>query len=113
MDVFDASTRRYQIPAFPEFDKALSLAGWAKKLSGKPTMAVGGIGLESDIYESMSSGGSVGSDNIYDVAARIESGEFDFAMLGRALLSEPSWPVKTLEGDACKPFDMASLASLV
>lgn len=113
VDVFDASTRRYQIPAFPEFDKALSLAGWAKKLSGKPTMAVGGIGLESDIYESMSSGGSVGSDNIYDVAARIESGEFDFAMLGRALLSEPNWPVKTLEGDACKPFDVASLAALV
>lgn len=112
VDAFDASTRRYQIPAFPELDNTLTLAGWAKKLTGKPTMAVGGIGLESDIYESMGAGGSASSDNIDDVARRIEAGEFDFAAIGRALLSEPFWPEKILSGEVCKPFDMADLASL-
>ena len=76
-------------------------------------MAVGGIGLETDIYESMGAGGSAVSDNINDVATRIDSGEFDFACIGRALLSEPFWPAKTMAGEPCRPFDMADLAALV
>lgn len=112
VDSFDASTRRYQIPAFPEFDEKLTLAGWAKKLTNKPTMAVGGIGLQTDIYESMAAGGSNVSDNIKDVAERINNGEFDFAVLGRALLSEPHWPLKILKGEACNPFNLADLAAL-
>jgi 2,4-dienoyl-CoA reductase-like NADH-dependent reductase (Old Yellow Enzyme family) len=112
VDVFDASTRRYQLPAFPDVDKHLTLAGWAKKLSGKPSMAVGGIGLQSDIYESFGAGGSAVSDNINDVAKRIEAEEFDFACLGRALISESQWPEKLLRGKACKPFSMEDLGAL-
>lgn len=112
VDAFDASCRRYEVPAFARIDARMSLAGWAKKLTGKPAMAVGGIGLQADIYESMGAGGSAYNANINDVAQRIEQGEFDFAVLGRALLSEPHWPAKVLAGQPCKPFSMADLAHL-
>ncbi|HEY6869595.1 MAG TPA: 12-oxophytodienoate reductase, partial [Novosphingobium sp.] len=40
VDLFDASVRYFNSPAFPQ-DGDLSLAGWAKKLTGKLTGAVG------------------------------------------------------------------------
>jgi 2,4-dienoyl-CoA reductase-like NADH-dependent reductase (Old Yellow Enzyme family) len=44
-DAFHASTRRYWLPEFDGCD--LNLAGWAKKLSGKPAITVGSVGLEA------------------------------------------------------------------
>ncbi|MGL4543041.1 MAG: 12-oxophytodienoate reductase, partial [Polymorphobacter sp.] len=46
-DVFHCSQRRFWEPEFPEIDGAdgLNFAGWAKKLSGKPTISVGSVGL--------------------------------------------------------------------
>lgn len=113
VDAFDASARHYEEPVFKKSDPLLSLAGWAKKLTNKPTMAVGGIGLKADIHESMSAGGSEASNNIIDVAQRIEREEFDFACIGRALISEPEWPIKTLRGETCKAFSLADLSQLV
>lgn len=113
VDAFDASSRHYEEPAFPDFDMHLSLAGLAKKLTNKPAMAVGGIGLKEDIYESMRSGGSEASNNIVEVAERVSRGEFDFACVGRALLSEPNWPKKILRGEECKPFKIDDLAEMI
>lgn len=112
VDIFDASARRYEVPAFPDHDEHLSLAGWGKKLTGKPTMAVGGIGLKKDIYSSMASGGSDTSDNIIDVDKRIASGEFDFACVGRALIADPEWARKTANNEPCKALKIEKLASL-
>lgn len=50
VDVFDTSTRIFSTPAFEDSD--LTLAGWTRKLSGKPTMAVGGVGLSKDLPSS-------------------------------------------------------------
>ena len=113
VDVFDASTRKYDAVAFPEVDANLSLAGWAKKLTGKPAMAVGGIGLKKELYESFGAGGSETSDNIRDVDARIGAGEFDFACVGRALIADPEWVTKTRNGQSCAPYDMEKMAELV
>lgn len=44
VDFFDCSLRRFWRPEFP--DSPMNLAGWIKKLSGRPTIAGGGIGLE-------------------------------------------------------------------
>ena len=44
VDLFDASVRYFNTPAFPK-ENELSLAGWAKKLTGKLSGAVGGIGF--------------------------------------------------------------------
>lgn len=112
IDMFDASTRRYETPAFPDFDTSLSLAGWAKKLSGKPSIAVGGIGLNKDIYTSFATGDSATSDNINDVNERISKGEFDFACLGRALIADPEWVTKVGRNVPCQSFSMEQLGSL-
>src|SRR3546814_3700955 len=45
VDVFDASTRRYDDPAFE--GSTHSLAAWAKRVTGKPCVAVGGVGLRA------------------------------------------------------------------
>ncbi|MGK5497429.1 12-oxophytodienoate reductase, partial [Streptomyces sp. URMC 125] len=42
-DVFHCSTRRYWLPEFEGSD--LNLAGWAKKLTGRPVITVGSVGL--------------------------------------------------------------------
>ena len=41
----------------PEFDGSdLNLAGWAKKISGLPTITVGSVGLDSDFLQSYGGG---------------------------------------------------------
>ena len=42
VDAFHASTRRYWLPEFEGSD--LNLAGWTKKLTGKPAITVGSVG---------------------------------------------------------------------
>ncbi|CAM5466319.1 hypothetical protein SCALM49S_08985 [Streptomyces californicus] len=39
--MFHASTRRYWLPEFEGSD--LNLAGWVKKISGRPTLTVGSV----------------------------------------------------------------------
>ncbi|MFX8824893.1 hypothetical protein ABTM64_20340, partial [Acinetobacter baumannii] len=43
-DIFHCSTRRFWEPEFEGSD--LNLAGWSKKLTGKPTITVGSVGLK-------------------------------------------------------------------
>src|SRR3546814_8060777 len=84
--MFDASTLYFSVPAFEGSD--LSLAAWAKKLTGKPSMAVGGVGLSENLFTSLETGGAVVADNIKEVAERIEREEFDMIALGRALIAD-------------------------
>ena len=46
VDVFHCSTRRFWEPEFEGSD--LNLAGWTKKLTGKPTITVGSVGLNQE-----------------------------------------------------------------
>src|SRR3546814_17000827 len=81
VDMFDASTLYFSVPAFEGSD--LSLAAWAKKLTGKPSMAVGGVGLSENLFTSLETGGAVVADNIKEVDERIEREEFDMIALER------------------------------
>ncbi len=49
-DVLHCSQRRFWEPEFPELDgdDGLNFAGWAKKLTGKPTITVGSVGLSGE-----------------------------------------------------------------
>ncbi|OIJ84888.1 NADH:flavin oxidoreductase [Streptomyces colonosanans] len=111
VDAFHASTRRYWLPEFDGAD--LNLAGWAKKLTGKPTLTVGSVGLDGDFIRAfMGEGAAVkGIDNLLD---RMESEEFDMVAVGRALLQDPQWAAKVLQGrfDELKPYDAAALQTL-
>lgn len=89
-----ASSRRFWEPEFPE--SPLNLAGWAKRLTGLPTITVGSIGLTSPAHD-----GRRGEPHSLDaLAARHESGEFDLIALGRILLGNPDWVRLVSEGRA-------------
>jgi 2,4-dienoyl-CoA reductase-like NADH-dependent reductase (Old Yellow Enzyme family) len=100
VDVFDASTRYFDRAEFPE-QSQMSLAGWAKKLTGRLSMTVGGIGLGASRYTSDGKRADViaAANNLPQLLARFERGEFDLAAVGRALLADPNWVRKVRAGD--------------
>ncbi|MDX2594140.1 MULTISPECIES: NADH:flavin oxidoreductase [Streptomyces] len=111
VDVFHASTRRYWLPEFDGSD--LNLAGWTKKLTGKPVITVGSVGLDGDFTGAFQGQGSPvkGIENLLD---RMESDEFDMVAVGRALLQDPDWAAKVLADrfEELAPYDAAALKTL-
>ncbi|MEV4124385.1 NADH:flavin oxidoreductase [Nocardia sp. NPDC049707] len=107
-DVFHCSTRRFQLPEFEGSE--LNLAGWAKKLSGKPAISVGSVGLSNE-FPQMSPGAATGIGELLD---RMERDEFDLVAVGRALLGDPDWLPKVLTGhsDRLIPFHGGLLGNL-
>lgn len=98
VDVFDCSTRRFWLPEFEGSD--LNLAAWARMLSGKPTMTVGSVGLDTDVVASMRRGTpTAGASSLDELTRRLERGDFDLVGIGRALLSDPAWVSKVQMGD--------------
>lgn len=111
VDVLDASTRRFEQPAFAGSDR--TLAGWAKEVTGLPTMAVGGVGLSLDLYESYAAGASAAIDNLDVVRRLIDRGEFDLIGVGRALIADPEWIRKVACREPFVPFDPGKVKFLV
>lgn len=107
VDLFDASVRFFDTPAFPDHGD-LSLAGWAKRLTGKLTGVVGGIGLSGGKYDS-DDAVSKASNNLGLLLRRFEAGEFDVASVGRAILQDPAWVAKAKAGEPLPAFDPASV----
>ncbi|PZT69217.1 12-oxophytodienoate reductase [Streptomyces sp. SW4] len=111
VDAFHASTRRYWVPEFEGSD--LNLAGWTKKLTGRPAITVGSVGLNGDFIKAFQGeGAELGSlDNLLD---RLEREEFDLVAVGRALLQDPHWAAKVLAGRTGElaPYDPAALKTL-
>jgi 2,4-dienoyl-CoA reductase-like NADH-dependent reductase (Old Yellow Enzyme family) len=111
VDVFHCSTRRFWLPEFEGSE--LGLAGWTKKLSGKPTILVGSVGLDQEFIGAFGGQGAA-IRSIDELVPRFEQGEFDLVAVGRALLQDPEWVEKLREGRAAeiRPFDAAALATL-
>lgn len=101
IDVFHCSQREFNEPAFS--DSTLNLAGWAKRITGKPSITVGAVGVEPSFYDP-----ATGNDvpNLRDLADRMSRDEFDLVAVGRALLSDPLFVTKLREGrfDEMTPF---------
>jgi 2,4-dienoyl-CoA reductase-like NADH-dependent reductase (Old Yellow Enzyme family) len=83
--ILHASQRRFWEPAFD--GSPLNLAGWARELTGLPSITVGSIGLTSDF-------------RLDRVLAGLSAGEFDLVALGRILLANPCWPLLATTGRA-------------
>lgn len=92
VDVFHCSTRRFWEPEFE--GSSLNLAGWVKKITKKPTITVGSVGLDQDLISSLFQGKETKNTDIQNLITRLEQGEFDLVAVGRALLADPSWAVK-------------------
>ena len=111
VDMFDGSQRYFDTPIFD--GSPLNLAGWAKRLTGKASMTVGGVGLgrtsgsAKHIDDSQKS-----TDNLLQLVARFEKGEFDMVAVGRSLLNDPAWLEKAIAGAEFSPFDRANLDRL-
>ncbi len=112
VDIFDCSTRRFWEPAFDGDETGL--AGWTRKLSGKPTMAVGSVGLSTDLFGSMGEAAAQTSANIGQLMAMFDRGEFDLVAIGRMLITNPDWIEKVSRGehDSLAPFSRDHLARL-
>jgi 2,4-dienoyl-CoA reductase-like NADH-dependent reductase (Old Yellow Enzyme family) len=111
VDLFDASSRRFNRPAFEGSDR--TLAGWARHLTGKPSMTVGGIGLNNWLQDTLKHRSETQStNNLPEVLALFERGMFDLVGVGRALLNDAGWTDRLREGEHFRPYDPASLSSL-
>jgi 2,4-dienoyl-CoA reductase-like NADH-dependent reductase (Old Yellow Enzyme family) len=103
VDLFDTSTRIFSTPAFEGSE--MSLAGWTRKLSGKPSMAVGGVGLSKDLQSSFA-GGTLAVNNLDQVMERFKRSEFDLLAVGRSLLIDPQWALKARSNQPFEPFGL-------
>lgn len=110
-DVFHCSERRFYEPHFEGSD--LNFAGWAKRLTGLPTITVGSVGLTGEI---MAAYGGEGSKPVVldEVVRRLERGDFDLVAVGRALLQDPNWVAKVQGGrrDELMDFEASAMATL-
>jgi len=111
IDILHCSQRRFWEAEFDGSD--LNLAGWAKKLTGLPTISVGSVGLAGDFIGSFGGEGSKTAplEMLYE---RMERNEFDLIAVGRAILQDPDWVVKVRDNrmSELEPFTAASLATL-
>ncbi len=98
VDVLHPSTRRHYTPAFPDSNSDLSLAGWTKKVTGLPVIAVGSVGLETQ-FRSEKRGQVIQPAPVDRVVEQFEAGEFDVVALGRALLADPGWVNRLRDGE--------------
>ena len=95
VDIFDCSTQDF---ARPEFEGSpRGFAGWVKRLTGRPVIAVGGVGF---------SYAATDRERRRAIQTRMrlllqlmQAGEFDLIAVGRALLADAEWAAKVRRGD--------------
>ncbi len=110
-DAFHCSQRRFWEAEFEGSD--LNFAGWAKTLTGKPSITVGSVGLTGDFIGGF--GGEVSHPaSLDELLRRLERGDFDLVAVGRALLSDPEWAAKVREGrlGELRDFSREAMATL-
>lgn len=112
VDIFHCSTRRFWEPEFE--GTHLNLAGWTKRITGKPTITVGSVGLKGSDFIHAFSGESAEVGELGELESRLHDGEFDLVAVGRALITDPHWAIKVREGrfSELAPFTPASLETL-
>lgn len=110
VDIFDASTRRFSEAEFA--GSSLNLAGWTQRITGKPTMTVGSIGLNKDLYQGFQEG-DVGLVDLEPVMDRFNRGEFSLIGVGRAMLSNPDFALKIRRNEKLRPYGEKFVMQLI
>ncbi len=114
VDIFHASQRRFWKAAFE--DCALSLAAWSKKITGRPVITVGSVGIDQVFELDIFAGTQIDTKphSLTLVEEKLQANEFDLVAVGRALLADPNWAtkIKTNQVDKIIPFSTKSLSTL-
>lgn len=99
VDIFDCSTRFYDEPAFA--GSPLTLAGWVRHITGKPTIGVGAVGVERA--------------SVLPLLKQMNAQQLDLIAIGRALLADYAWAHKFHLGQerSIAPFTQHSLGRLL
>ncbi len=113
VDVFHCSTRRFWLPEFDGTD--LGFAGWVKKISGRPTVTVGSVGLDNSEFLTAFMGVGATNAGLAELVRRLERDDFDLVAVGRLLAADPEWVAKIRDGryDELIPFSPEVLTRLV
>jgi 2,4-dienoyl-CoA reductase-like NADH-dependent reductase (Old Yellow Enzyme family) len=106
-DIFHCSQRRFWEAEFEGSD--LNFAGWARKLTGQPSITVGSVGLSGDFINAYG-GESSKPASLDELERRLDRGEFDLVAVGRAVLQDPQWAVKVHQGRAEELLDFSPAA---
>jgi len=112
VDIFHCSQRRFWEAEFDGSD--LNFAGWTKKVTGKPTITVGSVGLSGEFIAALRQGEGSEPAPLTELQRRLERGDFDLVAVGRALISDPDWVKKEHEGrtSELRGYSKESLAAL-
>lgn len=114
VDVFHCSQRRFWEPEFEGSD--LNLAGWTRKLTGKPTITVGSVSLNADFIPAPGEATFKEAEpaSLDELLRRLENDDFDLVAVGRALIANPNWAELVRDGGTreLEPFRKEMLASL-
>jgi 2,4-dienoyl-CoA reductase-like NADH-dependent reductase (Old Yellow Enzyme family) len=92
VDIFHCSQRRFWLPEFP--DSNLNLAGWTRKLTGRPTITVGSVTMTHDFIATIFDGKTGRTSGLGELVERLGRDEFDLVAIGRALIMNPDWAQK-------------------
>ena len=113
LDIIHASARRFWQPEFEGSN--LTIAGWAKKITGLPTISVGSVALDTGFDPRNGAGAAAGTAGLEPLIQMLERGDFDIIAIGRSLLANPEWPriVREQGAEALAAFDKAVLDELV
>ncbi len=112
VDIFHCSQRRHWDEEFP--GSPINFAGWMKKVTQKPVITVGSVGLSAPMSVTELGAPTDPITDLAPIAQRVAAGEFDLVAVGRALLVDPQWARKLKEGryDEMQPFLKSALETL-
>lgn len=114
VDIFHCSTRRFWEPEFE--GSPMNLAGWTRKLAGKPVITVGSVGLDTDFITGFAKPEQIAqAGNLDTLTDMMERDGIDLVAVGRALIADPAWARKVRTGHSTDlvRYEAAALKTLV
>ena len=97
--MFHASTRRFWEPAFSGSNE--NLAACSRRLTGKPVIAVGSVGLaQQHETRRLRTRDNMGSEiaGLERLLECLERDDFDVVAVGRGMIADPQWAEKVRNG---------------
>lgn len=102
VDMFHVSTRRFDTAAWSELDSRRSLASWVKTMTDRPVVAIGSVGLTTDLARDIFDNEDPElrvEEDILRVRSGLEAGDFDLIGVGRAQIANTDLVNRVRDGD--------------